>query len=185
MTFDWGLLPNFLYPKTVIKFGWQNCQKPNISLIYDISVAVICLTLTELTTEIEKFKNNWYISTKIKLRKICILGFVYSLYKITLKLNFLQVFGRKKWKGTSEVFNAKWQRYNLVWHISSLLEKWSTRTAEERSESSVLKWISRFNGGSTNKPSTFRPQDGPLGLSTYFLLPKQTVLIQKFQVLKK
>ena len=131
MTFDWGLLPNFLYPKTVIKFGWQNCQKPNISLIYDISVAVICLTLTELTTEIEKFKNNWYFSTKIILRKICIVGLVYSLYKITLKLNFLQVFGRKKWKGTSEVFNAKWQRYNLVWHISSLLEKWSTGTAEE------------------------------------------------------
>ena len=27
MTFDWGLLPNFLYPKTVIKFGWQNWPK--------------------------------------------------------------------------------------------------------------------------------------------------------------
>ena len=27
MTFDWDLLPNFLYPKTVIKFCWQNWPK--------------------------------------------------------------------------------------------------------------------------------------------------------------
>ena len=43
-------------------------------------------------------------------------------------------FEGKKWKGTSDVFNAEWQRYNLVWHISSFLEKWSTATAENRTK---------------------------------------------------
>ena len=38
------------------------------------------------------------------------------------------------------------------------------------------KAVCLFVSYSTNKPSTFRPQDGPLGLSTYFFLPKQTVL---------
>ena len=35
------------------------------------------------------------------------------------------------------------------------------------------KAVCLFVSSSTNKPSTFRPQDGPLGLSTYFLLPNK------------